>query len=42
MASHEVILLLGDNLADFSSLFDKKSPAERNKNTDRYFSCWFQ
>ncbi len=29
MADHDVILLLGDNLSDFSSLFDKKSSEER-------------
>lgn len=34
MANHEVILLMGDNLADFSSLFDKKTPAQRNASTD--------
>lgn len=28
---HEIVLLLGDNLADFSSLFDKKSTAERTE-----------
>ncbi|EHQ28146.1 5'-nucleotidase, lipoprotein e(P4) family [Mucilaginibacter paludis] len=31
--THEIILLLGDNLADFSSLFDKKTVDERLKNT---------
>ena len=34
MTAHEVILLMGDNLADFSSLFDKKTVAERRLNTD--------
>ena len=29
-ADYEIVLLLGDNLADFSQLFDKKSTAERN------------
>jgi 5'-nucleotidase (lipoprotein e(P4) family) len=29
---YEIILLLGDNLADFSSLFDKKAEAERSQN----------
>ena len=33
-ASHEIILLMGDNLADFSSMFDKKSMDERQQNTD--------
>jgi 5'-nucleotidase (lipoprotein e(P4) family) len=30
-ATREIILLLGDNLADFSILFDKKSEAERDQ-----------
>lgn len=34
MSTHEVILLMGDNLGDFSSLFDKKSMAQRELNTD--------
>lgn len=29
MADHDVVLLLGDNLSDFSALFDKKSYEER-------------
>lgn len=29
---YEIVLLMGDNLADFSSLFDKKPEEERNKN----------
>ena len=29
---YQILLLLGDNLADFSSLFDKKSEAERANN----------
>ena len=32
--THHVVLLLGDNLADFSSLFDKKPLDERKQNTD--------
>jgi 5'-nucleotidase (lipoprotein e(P4) family) len=32
--THEIILLLGDNLADFSSLFDKKTMEERSQNTN--------
>ena len=32
--THDVILLLGDNLADFSSMFDKKMLDERRQNTD--------
>jgi len=30
----EIVLLLGDNLADFSSLFDKKTVDERLRNTN--------
>ncbi|MEO6668481.1 MAG: 5'-nucleotidase, lipoprotein e(P4) family [Ferruginibacter sp.] len=33
-ATHEIIMLLGDNLADFSSLFDKKTFEERLQNTN--------
>ena len=33
-STHEIIMLVGDNLGDFSSLFDKKSPADRNTNTE--------
>lgn len=33
-ATHEIIMLIGDNLADFSNLFDKKSQQERSANTD--------
>lgn len=32
-ATHHIILLLGDNLSDFSSLFDKKSYEERLQTT---------
>lgn len=32
--THRIIMLLGDNLADFSSLYDKKSTGERNEQTD--------
>ena len=34
MKNYEVLLLMGDNLADFSSLFDKKTEEERKINTD--------
>ena len=34
MQNHEVVLLMGDNLADFSTLFDKKNEAERKANVD--------
>jgi len=33
-ANHDIILLLGDNLSDFSDLFDKRSEAERDKNVN--------
>lgn len=32
--NYDVILLLGDNLADFSSMFDKKTMNERERNTN--------
>ena len=35
MANYQVVLLLGDNLADFSSLFDKKTEAERANNVNQ-------
>ncbi len=35
MQSYEVVLLMGDNLADFSALFDKKTEAERRNNVDQ-------
>src|SRR5207253_751537 len=34
LAGHEIVMLIGDNLADLSSLFDKKPMDERLKNTD--------
>lgn len=33
-ATHDVVLLLGDNLSDFSFLFDKKNPEERFASTN--------
>lgn len=33
-STHEIVMLLGDNLADFSSLFDKKNIDERLRNTN--------
>ena len=33
MQTHDIVLLLGDNLGDFSVLFDKKSQEEREANT---------
>ncbi|MBC7588711.1 MAG: 5'-nucleotidase, lipoprotein e(P4) family [Chitinophagaceae bacterium] len=35
LATHEIVLLLGDNLADFSLLFDKKTEAERLQNVQK-------
>jgi 5'-nucleotidase (lipoprotein e(P4) family) len=35
MARYQVLLLLGDNLSDFSSLFDKKTEAERAYNVNQ-------
>lgn len=34
LKNYEVILYMGDNLADFSMLFDKKTEEERSKNVD--------
>lgn len=33
LQTHDIVLLLGDNLGDFSALFDKKSQEEREVNT---------
>lgn len=33
--NYEIALLIGDNLSDFSSLFDSKTMEERRENTDR-------
>ena len=33
---YEIILLLGENLADFSALFDKKDESQRTANVLRY------
>ncbi|BAV08059.1 5'-nucleotidase, lipoprotein e(P4) family [Filimonas lacunae] len=32
LQTHDIVLLLGDNLGDFSALFDKKSQQERESN----------
>ena len=32
--THEIVMMLGDNLSDFSSLFDKKPANERLRNTN--------
>jgi 5'-nucleotidase (lipoprotein e(P4) family) len=31
METHEIVILMGDNLNDFTDLFDKKSTSERSK-----------
>jgi 5'-nucleotidase (lipoprotein e(P4) family) len=37
---HSVIMLLGDNLNDFTALFEKKDHAERFVETDKVKSAW--
>lgn len=32
--THEIVLFLGDNLSDFSSVFENRSTAQRNKSVD--------
>ncbi|MDX8360809.1 5'-nucleotidase, lipoprotein e(P4) family [Cytobacillus sp. IB215316] len=34
LADHEIILLFGDNLADFADVFDKQTVPERNSSVD--------
>jgi 5'-nucleotidase (lipoprotein e(P4) family) len=34
-ANHTIVMLIGDNLGDVSSLFDKKSTDERNQNVNK-------
>jgi len=38
MNTHEVILLMGDNLTDFSALYDKRTVAERRQQTDAFMN----
>ena len=38
--THEVILLLGDNLSDFHHDYDDKSTIERNRLTDSLYSVF--
>lgn len=33
-ATHEIVLLLGDNLTDFSSIFENRSTEDRNRSVD--------
>lgn len=37
-ANYDIVLLIGDNLSDFSDLFDKKTTAERAGNVQRLFA----
>lgn len=39
-AKYNVVMLLGDNLNDFTSLFEKKSIAERFIETDKVQAAW--
>jgi len=36
--THEIIMLMGDNLPDFSALYDKKSMPDRNRQSDLHAS----
>ena len=36
LKNHEIVLLMGDNLNDFSEIFEHKSTRQRNKLTDQY------
>lgn len=38
--THEIIMLIGDNLSDFSYLFEKRSGEERNKSADNLKSLF--
>ncbi len=40
LASHDILLFMGDNLSDFSDLFDKKSCAERNNAVSQLAGEW--
>jgi len=40
MATYEVVMLLGDNLNDFASFFEKKSVVDRNAETDNQRAEW--
>lgn len=40
MKDHQVVLLLGDNLNDFTDIFEKKSIAERFQSTDDFRKEW--
>lgn len=40
LKDHRVIMLLGDNLNDFASCFEKRSIAERNSEADRLQKQW--
>lgn len=38
--NHEIVMLLGDNLGDFSKIFDKKNPEERDVNVNASLKDW--
>ncbi|WP_165732935.1 5'-nucleotidase, lipoprotein e(P4) family [Polaribacter sp. 20A6] len=38
--THEIVLLLGDNLSDFSSIFENSTTDKRNKNTDSLYTSF--
>lgn len=40
LSQYDVLLLIGDNLADFSNLFDKKPQEERDKNIHQTMSMF--
>lgn len=40
--THEIIMLMGDNLPDFSALYDKKSMTDRNRQSDLHASAFGQ
>lgn len=40
LQTHEVVLFMGDNLADFSNLFDKKNIIDRNAGADALWAAF--
>lgn len=38
--NHEIMMFLGDNLGDFSKIFDKKNPNEREANVNASLADW--
>jgi 5'-nucleotidase (lipoprotein e(P4) family) len=39
-AKHRIVMLVGDNLDDFTSAFERKSVADRFAETDRAKELW--